>query len=230
MSVKTKILIVEDEAIVALDIKGAMKRLNFEITDIVSNHDDAINSVKRDEPDIILMDIHIDGDKDGIETAKDIQEISNIPILYLTAFTDDKTMQRAIETEPVAYLVKPFKREELKSTILLGLYKTNYPQEVTVCKNCEALGFEYYFDIINHILYYKNQAIKLGVKERGFLAILVNAKGSIVTFDSIENILWPDSPVSQGAIRTLIYRLRTKLEYKLIETQPSFGCRLTPLI
>ncbi len=69
------------------------------------------------------MDINLKNSKDGIETAKEIQKIENIPIIYLTAYSDENTIERAIKTNPISYLLKPFKREELKSTILLGLYK-----------------------------------------------------------------------------------------------------------
>ena len=122
---KTKILVVEDETIVALDIKSALKKIGFEVTNTVTNHDDAIKSVQANKPDIILMDIHLENSKDGIETAQDIQKIENIPILYLSAFSDDETIDRAVQTNPLGYLTKPFKREELKTTIHLGLYKIN---------------------------------------------------------------------------------------------------------
>jgi len=224
----TKILIVEDETIVALDIKSAVKKLGYEVTDTVTNHADAINSVHKNEPDIILMDIHLENSEDGIQTTKDIQKIKNIPIIYLTAFSDDETVKRAIATNPIGYLIKPFKREELKSTILLCLYKITQPIQITINKNCKDIGFDYYFDVAYKTLYYKSKPIKLSMKEKILLATLVDAKGNIVSFEKLEYILWSQDTVSPSALRTLIYRLRTKLEYKLIETIPAFGCKLTP--
>ena len=79
---ETKILIVEDESIVALDIKSAVLRLGFQVSDTVTNYFDAITSVKANEPDIVLMDINLKNSKDGIETATDIKRIKNIPIVY----------------------------------------------------------------------------------------------------------------------------------------------------
>jgi len=226
---KTKVLIVEDETIVALDIKSAIKKLGFEVTNTVTNYDDAITSVIKDEPDIILMDINLNNSKDGIYIVQDIQKIKNIPIIYLTAYSDDKTINRAIETRPLAYLTIPFKREELKSTIFLGLYKINQPNQVNTDKNCQHIGLNYYFDLLNKNLFYKNKPIHLSSKERELLIILIEAKGSIVPFTEIEYFLWPHEPISNSNLRTLIYRLRTKFEYKLIETIPSFGCKLTPI-
>ncbi|WP_072682698.1 response regulator [Arcobacter sp. LA11] len=225
---KTKILIVEDETIIALDIKNTITKLGFQVTNTVTNNIDAITSVKEEMPDIILMDINLKNSKNGIETTQDIQKIKDIPIIYLTADSDDKTITKAIETNPIGYLSKPFKREELKSTIMLGLYKISKQEQELINNNCVHIGFDYYYDHINHSLYYKNTPIKLSVKERHLLKILIEAKGRIITFEEIEYNIWPDCPVSNSTLRTLIYRLRVKLEYRFIETIPAFGCKLTP--
>lgn len=225
---KAKVLIVEDETIVALDIKSVLIELDFEVTDFVKNHDKAIVSVLDNKPDIILMDINLKNSKDGIETVKDIQLIENIPIIYLTAYSDELTINRAIKTNPISYLLKPFKREELKSTILLGLYKINQSNHIKIKNNCIYLGYNYYFDLENGILFYNNIPIKISTNEKKLLTILVEARGSIISLREIEYYIWPDSSVSNSTIRTLLYRLRSKLEYKLIETIPSIGFKLRP--
>ncbi len=225
----TKILIIEDEAIVALDIKSALEKLGFEVTDIASNYYEAIKSVKSYEPHILLSDIRLVGSKDGIETVKDIQKIKNIPTIYLTAYSDDKTIKRAIQTNPVGYLLKPFKREELKSTILLSLHKINQSNKIEIKTEAVNLGFNYYFDLENEILFYQEVPIALSKKERMLMCILVEARGTIVPFSYIESIIWSDNCISDSTLRTLLYRLRAKLEYKLIETIPTIGCKLTPV-
>jgi len=223
---KTKILIVEDETIIALDIKKTIIKLGFQVTNIVTNNIDAISSVREDMPDIILMDINLENSKNGIETTLDIQKIKDIPIIYLTADSDNQTITKAIETNPIGYLSKPFKREELKTTIYLALHKIKSSLELFKNKNFIHLGLNYYYNLEDETLFYENIIIKLSTKERALLNILVEAKGSIVSFNSLEYLLWPDYPVSKGALRTLIYRLRAKLEYKLIETIPLNGCKL----
>lgn len=225
---KTKVLVVEDESIVALDIKKALLSLGFDITACVGDYEKAIKSVLENRPEIILMDIQLKNSIDGIETVKVIQKIYNIPIIYLTAYSDETTISRAIKTNPISYLIKPFKREELKSTILLGLYKINSSNQNYVDNNCTNLGFNYYYDIKNEILFYDAIPIKLSLNEKKLLTILVEAKGALISFREIEYYIWPDYPVSNSAIRTLLYRLRSKLEYKIIETIPSIGCKLTP--
>lgn len=223
---KIKILIIEDETIVALDIKHALIKLDFEVTDMVTNYDDAIASAKRQKPDLLLTDIHLEHSKSGIEIARDIQKIAPIPIIYLTAFSDDATINEAVKTEPVSYMLKPFKRDELKSNIMLAMYKMNQSREKKLPTQCINLGCGFYFEPKERTLYFEEISIKLSTKEKEFLSLLVEANGNLVTFETFEHFIWPEAPVAQSTLRTLIYRLHTKLEHKLIETIPSIGCKL----
>lgn len=225
---KTQLLIVEDEAIVALDIKNALLKLGHEVIACVTNADEAIAWIEKIRPDIIIMDIHLNHSKDGIQTAEEIQKIANIPILYLTAYADDETISRAVRTNPIGYLIKPFKREELKSTIQLGLHKKNRTDHTIVDTSFIVLGDNYSYDLCNNQLYYSNIPIKLSIKENSFLKILIEAKGKVISFTELEYLIWPDNPISRSTLRTLIYRTRAKLEYKIIETIPFVGCKLTP--
>ena len=144
MELKTKVLIVEDETIVALDIKRAIQNLGFEVTNTVTTFEEAIACVKENTPDIILMDINLENSIDGISIAYEIKKTNDIPIIYLTAFCDDETINRAIETNPVGYLLKPFKIDELKSTILLGIFKSKTTQNKIRNKEYKSLGNNYY--------------------------------------------------------------------------------------
>ncbi len=222
-------MIVEDESIVALDIKKALQKLGYQVVGTANKYEKAIKIFKAENPSIVFMDINLkNSSKDGIEVAKELQRIQNVPIIYLTAFSDEKTLKRAIQTNPVSYLVKPFKFEELKSTILLAQYKLNQANHPEVDHNCTSLGFGYYYNRKDEILFYENIYLKLSYNERKLMSLLLDAKGAIVPYRDIEYMLWPDKPVSQSSLRTLIYRLRAKLEHKLIETVHSAGCRLTP--
>ena len=115
----SKILIVEDESIVALDIKMSLESLRYIVTGIAKNFTQALDKIEVLLPELILMDINLKKSKDGINTAHEIQKKYNIPIIYLTAYTDEKTIQRAVQTNPVGYLVKPFNPEELNLSIQL---------------------------------------------------------------------------------------------------------------
>ena len=117
------ILIVEDELLIAKNLSHKLESLGYQIVGIVSSGADAIQCAGEMEPDLILMDIVIKGDMDGIETAVIINQKFDIPIIYTTAYADDETLQRAENTGSYGYLLKPFKQRELHATIKIALSK-----------------------------------------------------------------------------------------------------------
>jgi PAS domain S-box-containing protein len=117
-----KILIVEDEAIIAMEIESQLQSLGYEVTSIVSNGEDAIKKTESDKPDLILMDIRIKGEMDGIETAEVIRNKFGIPVIFLTAYADEERLNRAKLTQPFGYLLKPIQERELKVTIEMALF------------------------------------------------------------------------------------------------------------
>lgn len=116
-------MVVEDESIVAKDIQNRLKRLGYRVNDIVSSGEEPIRKADETQPDLVPMDIVLKGEIDGIEAAKRINTLFNVPILYLTAYADDSTIQRARITEPFGYILKPFQTKELHSAIQIALYK-----------------------------------------------------------------------------------------------------------
>ena len=118
-----KILIVEDEVIVARDIEDMVKARGYGVPSIAYSGEAALKKVEEIKPDLVLMDIVLKGAIDGIETAERIHDRANIPIVYLTAYAEDKTIERAKVTEPFGYLLKPFEERELHTAIEIALYK-----------------------------------------------------------------------------------------------------------
>ena len=115
--IKKNIMIVEDDMIIASCIKKTLTRNGYYINSIVSNGEDAVLQIKKNKPDLILMDIILDGKIDGIQTVYKIQSIDKIPIIYLSANTDNKTRVRANQTNLCDYIVKPFSNELLLKSI-----------------------------------------------------------------------------------------------------------------
>ncbi len=120
---KKRVLIVEDESIVALDIHDRLSNLGYEIVDIAATGKKAIDLALKHKPDLILMDVHLRGEIDGIETASQIKDQLDVPIVFLTAFADENTLERAMLTEPFGYIIKPFEERELVVAIETALYK-----------------------------------------------------------------------------------------------------------
>jgi PAS domain S-box-containing protein len=123
MSDEKQILVVEDEIIVGMDIQRRLKNLGYIVPVVVSSGEEAITKVRENKPDLVLMDINLHGEMDGIETASQIHSFSEIPVIYLTAYTDGKTLERAKITEPYAYIIKPFKDRELQINLEIAFHK-----------------------------------------------------------------------------------------------------------
>ncbi|MFA6150544.1 MAG: response regulator [Chitinophagaceae bacterium] len=117
---RVKILIIEDESIVALDIAAKLEKQQYHVVGIADNGPEALQILAKETPDMVLMDITIKGDMDGIETAEAIQKIVDIPIIYITALSDLHTLERLKATSPYAYLLKPFRDLDLHMAIELA--------------------------------------------------------------------------------------------------------------
>jgi len=120
---KIRVLVVEDEGIIGKDIERALMQMMYEVCARVMTGIDAIAKARELKPDVVLMDIVLRGDMDGIETADVIRKEMDIPIIYLTAYTDEEKIARASITEPFAYIVKPFEDRELHSNIQMALHR-----------------------------------------------------------------------------------------------------------
>lgn len=127
---RSKILIVEDEAIVAMDLESQLGDLGYDICGCFDNARDAIACAHATQPDLVLMDIVIRGGMDGIEAAKHISLTLGIPVVFLTAYSDDTTVRRAAETAPYGYLTKPFQERELRAGIEVAIFKSKLERKL----------------------------------------------------------------------------------------------------
>jgi CheY-like chemotaxis protein len=112
-----KILIVEDEMITARDLEHCLTSIGCQVVGIASSAEEAIAKVGLTQPDLILMDIVLAGPVDGVSTTQRIQSQHDIPVIYVTAYSDAQTVKRAMHSRPYGYVVKPFKEEQLRDAI-----------------------------------------------------------------------------------------------------------------
>lgn len=127
---KTKILVVEDESIVARDIRNMLVGLGYEVTAVVPGAKTAVQKAQETAPDLVLMDVMLQGEITGVEAAEQIYTNFSIPVVYLTAYADSTTVQQAKKTEPFGYIIKPFEERELQTTIEIALYKYKMQMEL----------------------------------------------------------------------------------------------------
>jgi CheY-like chemotaxis protein len=126
---RTKILVVEDEVVVAMEIRKRLASLGYDVTAAASTGEEALSRAAETKPDLVLMDILLKGEMDGLQAGQKIRSDFAIPVIYLTAHSDEATVQRAKLTEPYGYLVKPFDERALWTTIEVALHKHKMEME-----------------------------------------------------------------------------------------------------
>ena len=216
------VVIIEDESIVAMEIAGFVQSLGYKVVATFSNAAACLALLKKKAVDLILMDIYIEGDMDGIACVAAIQSWQNIPIIYISAFSDDETLERAIKTKPSAYLVKPFNREDLRVAMKIALSHSVELQR----RGDVIFDEEFSFDSKRDELLHNAQIVHLTKKELELLKLFLGTKNSVLSLYEIENEIWPDKESNENTRRALISRLRAKLNYKFIETLHSVGYKL----
>ncbi len=132
---QTYILIVEDEAIVAMDIRRRVAQLGYAALEVVNSGEEAVKSAVENKPDLVLMDIQLTGQIDGIVAASQIREKTGIPVVFLTAFSDDESLERAKVADAFGYVLKPFKERELGIAIEMALYKERMQRRLSESRN-----------------------------------------------------------------------------------------------
>jgi len=169
---KINVLVVEDESIVSKDIQYSLKKLGYNVVGVAATGQKAIELCGEKLPDIILMDIMLKGDINGIEASTRIKEAYNIPVIFLTAYADENTLSKAKVTEPYAYIIKPFKEIDLHTSIEMAFYK--HSKELEILKERDML-----YNIIENkenkefiFVKSKSRLIKLNTKDIFFIEAL----------------------------------------------------------
>ncbi len=134
---QTNVLVVEDESIVSKDIQQSLKKLGYNVVGAASTGDQAVALALEHQPDIILMDIMLKGEMNGIEAATRIRAETNIPVIFLTAYADESTLSKAKVTQPYGYIIKPFKEIDIHTSIEMALSK--HKKEAEVLKERDLL-------------------------------------------------------------------------------------------
>ena len=223
------ILIVEDNGVTAIDLKDMLKAMGYGTIYVATNYTKAIQIYKSHKPDMILLDINLQEQKDGIGIARYIRKTDDIPIIYLTADTDEETIQRAALTKPSNYLNKPFTFEELKTAVTLAWYI--YQNHTLSQSDLRQLTAQHSYDYTTGNLYEADRPIHLTPNEKVLIEIYCRHKKQILSPASLSNLIWMgDTPISDNSLRTLIYRLHKKLKHNLFEHISPAGYRIAAML
>ena len=139
---KTKILVVEDEGLIALDLQSRLQQAGYLVPTVADNGVDALNCVERDRPSLVLMDIRLRGSEDGIETADQIRRRFDVPVVFVTAHADRETLNRARRSEPFGYLVKPFAGVDFHAQIESSLWQHQRLRELRATESRISAAFQ----------------------------------------------------------------------------------------
>ena len=174
---KTRILVVEDESIVAKDIQRTLEKLGYEVPATASSAASAYEKLEEVEPDLVFLDVKLKGEQDGVHIAEHIKDRYDIPVIFLTSFVDQDTIDRAKVTEPYGYLVKPFNEGDLKTTVEMALFKFSKDRELRLSEQrlSNALGK------IENAVFVTDQDLRLNYINEKALAIC----GGLSGMDSI---------------------------------------------
>ncbi|MBW4471341.1 MAG: response regulator [Stenomitos rutilans HA7619-LM2] len=164
----TRILVVEDEILIAREIEGCLCQLGYEVVGLATKATTALRQIAEAQPDLVLLDIRLKGDLDGISVAEQMHDRFQIPFIYLTAYVDDETLERAKLTHPSGYILKPFKQNDLRVAVEIALarHQAEAKTQKTHRASTDHLSFEY-LSILSHELRNPLAAIQLSTAMLG---------------------------------------------------------------
>lgn len=224
------VMIVEDQTVVAMDIEEILQDLECTVVGKADHSQKALEIFAKKKPRLVIMDINLGEGDDGITTAEKILEMDeSTKIIYLTAFSDDETLDRAAATHPSAYIIKPFKKADVKAALRLTFRESMLSAEAEsdITKSDHLILHDgYTYSAKDSKLYLYEELVILGKKETKLLRLLIDHIGEVVTLETIDTYIWEGNSVDDNNRRNLIYRLRCKLGNRLIETIPKIGCKL----
>lgn len=200
----TRILIVEDEALVATDLSMRLTSMGYQVVGIADNGADAMALVATHVPELVLMDIHIKGNQDGIQTAQAIRRQHDIPVVFLTAYSDDATVKRATDTDPFGYVLKPFDERHLQITIEIAHHK--YATQMALVKReqwirsvLDTLSEWVLVTDLNDTITYLNDGCKAGLhievgKNSRQVLQFMDRDGNLLALTPIDLVLQSQQP------------------------------------
>ena len=195
MSQKHKILVVEDDLVIAKNLQMMLKKMDYQVTQVVDSGEALLEVLQKDIPDLILLDINLAGALDGIDTAQQLKKAFDIPFIFLTALSDRPTLERAKITEPQAYLIKPVESEPLRNAIEIALYKSAKSSENTTTSAKPEEPHQESFFLNNHFFVKaKNRLEKVQLEDvlwleaKDIYCVIKTKKGQYVVSHTLKKL------------------------------------------
>ena len=224
-------LIVEDEIFSANNLKNIVSRYGVDVIEIVDNAEEALTLCRRHKPELVLMDIMLQGPLSGVEAAVEIRHTisENIFIVFLSAYSDREMIEYAVDANAFAYLLKPYREGEIIATIELIRSRSeqtkrsySYPVNRRI-----SLASGYVFDIKRQKLYHRHHEIAISKNSKKLLDILCRNRQIFVSAEEIIRHIWEEADGgSLTSLRSLIYRLKNTTDTSLIKNHNRIGYKI----
>lgn len=219
------ILIVEDEIIASQYLLNILESLGFVNIFEASSFDEALAIVKTNKINLVFMDININGSIDGINSARLLNKEYFLPIIFTTAYADSQTINEATDTNIFGYLIKPFEKNQVESTLLITLKRINisFEKNSLLENSIINLGENQKYNLETKTFYINNKAINLTKKENDILYILCKNLNQNISYEFLLEYVWEEKNISNSTIRDTVSRLKRKTPDLNIETIINFG-------
>lgn len=222
------VMIVEDEIITARYIAGQVTKIGIRVTGIYNSADTVMAALADDAPELVLMDVNIKGNRDGFELSELIWQHKKVPVIYITAYCDNQTLQQAFKPLSYGYVVKPFSPIDLEEVLkrAYGQYARQTKIEERPNDTMLKLSPVHSFETDSARLYRNDEEVALSHNQRLLLSILVKNLNNVLSNVTLEYAIWKDEDISLSTMRTLIYSLRKVAPELQIKTHSKSGYSL----
>lgn len=229
MNCLLSIIIVEDDPITAHVTHKIVESLGFHVAHVCSDAGSALEKVHTQPIHIAILDIDLEGKMDGIQLAKELQKYYKIIILFISAYSEQEIINEALSLMPIAYLVKPVKKEDLAAALQLSYYHHLHNNTAHGHEQWILLTSVFRYNKANKQLFRNSYPVELTPLEKKLLSLLIDHNGQCVSYDQILRTLWNHSDSTVDSLRSLIRRLHQKLDHTLIYNVYAKGYRITTI-
>lgn len=211
-----KILIIEDEALIAVQIKNFLTKKGLHVVGYAATFAEAYELFIAHKPELLICDILLAHNESGIDIVNALRKEGCFEALYLTSYSDERTLQKAFASKPLTYITKPFKEIDIYTAVMLCYSKLQETKTDT----------PWHYDINTKILRHQDEILSLSKQESELFHLCYLRRGHYVSKELIENALWNEKDVSSATKRGLFHRLCKKVGKEMFECHSLYGCRL----
>lgn len=209
-------MIIEDEALIALQLKTFLSRRGLHVVGYAADYSEAYALFEAHQPEIIICDIRLKEHENGIEIVRQLRELGVFEVIFLTSYSDTATLQHAFETAPFSYITKPFKEIDVYTSLMLCVAKLKEQRS----------KYGYFYNPDTKMLYRDDAPVLLSKQEADLFHLCYLNKGHFVPMALIDDTLWGQKNLGESTRRGLFHRLAKKIGKELFEYHAQSGCKV----